>query len=130
MPRPVPRMTAAESTWAVFNSSYAVIRARPEWKEALISPKWDKRAIRRHASDGSGASLRIEQRNALVVRRLGQRLEVGVDVGEIRFREDRALVRRHRAAGVAHERRERLERHRVRRELRAGDAALPHEAVA
>src|SRR5262245_39777469 len=74
--------------------------------------------------------LLIEQRNALVVGRLGDRLQVGVDVGEVLVREDRLHVGRHGAIGGAHERRERLDRHGIGRELRPGDAALRLEAVA
>src|SRR5579864_7185252 len=74
--------------------------------------------------------LRVQQRNVLVVRRLGQRLQVGVDVGEIVVREDGLGVRRHGAVGMAHEHLHEIERLRVGRELGAGGAALPGEAVA
>src|SRR2546430_12529505 len=76
------------------------------------------------------ARLRVEQRNALVVRRLRLRLQISVDVGEVLVRQDRLLIRRHAAGAEAHEGRERLGRDRIGRELRSGYAALPREAVA
>jgi hypothetical protein len=75
-------------------------------------------------------SLLIQKRNALVVLRRWNRLEIGVDVGEVRVRQDRLLIRRHGAVAVANEDGERLERHRLRREGLAGGAALSHGAVA
>src|SRR6266850_1362435 len=42
-------------------------------------------------------ALLVEQRNTLVVPRLRNRLQIGVDVGEVCVREDRLLIRRHRA---------------------------------
>src|SRR5258708_39579990 len=79
----------------------------------------------------AGASrLRVEQRNALVVRRLRLRLQISVDVGEVIVGQDRLLIRRHSAGAETHECRERFGRDRIGRELRPGHAALPHEAVA
>ena len=84
----------------------------------------------RPSSMSSVVRLLIQQRDGLVVRRLRDRLQIGVDVGQILVREHRLAVGRHGAIGGAHEGRERLDRHRVGRELRAGDPALPHGAVA
>src|SRR5438128_12476234 len=78
----------------------------------------------------TAGALRVEQRDVLVVGRLRERLQVGVDVGEVLVRQDRLRVRRHCAFGVAHEDIERLVRHRARGELRAGHASLRREAVA
>src|ERR1700737_2441586 len=75
-------------------------------------------------------SLLIQQRNGLVVDRLWDRLQIGVDIREIVVRQDRLGVGRHGAIAAAQECRERLDRNRVRRELRAGDATLPLRAVA
>src|SRR5258708_9284747 len=78
----------------------------------------------------SASRLRVEQRNALVVRRLRLRLQISVDVGEILVRQDRLLIRRHAAGAEAHEGREGFGRYRIGPELRSGHRALPHEAVA
>src|SRR5260221_8583415 len=79
----------------------------------------------------AGASrLRVEQRNALVVRRLGYRLQISVDVGEVLVRQDRLLIRRHAPGAEAHKRRERPRRDRIGRELWSSHRALPHEALA
>src|SRR6267143_3341300 len=82
------------------------------------------------ARPAGAARLRVEQRNALVVRRLGYRLQISVDVGEVIVRQDRLLIRRHAAGAEAHEGRERFGRDRIGRELRSGHAALTHETVA
>src|SRR5258706_14326607 len=78
----------------------------------------------------TGLLLLIEQRNALVVLRRRNRLKIRVDVGEVGVREHRLLIRRHWAVAVANEDGEGLERHRLRREGLAGDAALSDGAVA
>src|SRR5258708_12565187 len=79
----------------------------------------------------AGASrLRVEQRNALVVRRLGYRLQISVDVGEVLVRQDRLLIRRHAAGAETHEGRERFGRDRMGRELRSRHRALPPQALA
>src|SRR5258708_34210148 len=74
--------------------------------------------------------LLVEQRNGLVVRGLWDRLQIGVDIREVVVRQDRLGVWRHGAIAAAQERRERLDRDRIGRELRPGDAALPLRAVA
>src|SRR5215472_1801299 len=76
----------------------------------------------------SASLLLVEQGNALVIRRLGDRLQIGVDIREIVVRQDRLRVGRHGAVGGAHESRERLNRNGIRRELGAG-AALGLHAV-
>src|SRR6516225_1636033 len=73
--------------------------------------------------------LLVEQGNALVIRRLRDRLQIGVDIREIVVRQDRLRVGRHGAVGRAHESRERLNRNGIRRELGAGDATLALYAV-
>src|SRR5215467_9854869 len=75
-------------------------------------------------------ALLVEQRDALRVRRLRDRLQIGVDVGEIVLRQDFLLVGRHRSVAAAYEGRERLERDRPGRQRLAGNAALPLRAVA
>src|SRR5262249_42958646 len=93
----------------------------------------------RRAMRGNGAEfcytdaillpLLVEQGNALVICRLGDRLQIGVDIREVVVRQDRLRVRRHGAVGGAHESGERLDRDGLRRELGTGDAALGLNAV-
>src|SRR5262245_13958291 len=94
IPKPVPKRIAAPRMWAVFQSSNAVIR------EAYPSNRTGARPVIPRTAQGV---LAAEQRDALVVLGLGQRLQPGVDIGEVGVGEDRALVGRHPAAGVAHE---------------------------
>src|SRR5262245_65290529 len=77
----------------------------------------------------SASLLLVELGNALVVRRLGDRLQIGVDIREVVVRQDRLRVGRHGAVSGAHESGERLDRDWIRRELGAGDAALGLNAV-
>src|SRR5207253_11084817 len=73
--------------------------------------------------------LLVEQGDALVIRRLRDRLQIGVDIRKIVVRQDRLRVGRHGAVGGAHKSRERLNRNGVRRELGAGEAALSLHAA-
>src|SRR5262249_35458472 len=77
----------------------------------------------------SASPLLVEQGNALVIRPLRDRLQIGVDIREIVVRQDRLRERRHGAVGAAYESRECLNRNGIRRELGAGDATLGLHAV-
>src|SRR6516165_4668843 len=73
--------------------------------------------------------LLVQERNALVVRGLRNRLQPGMDVGELLVRENALLVRRHGAVGGAHEGRERLDRKRIGCKFGTGDPTLALETV-
>src|SRR5262249_15480401 len=74
-------------------------------------------------------ALLVEQRDALGIRRLRDRLQIGVNILEIPGRQDRLRVRRHGAVGGADESREWVDRQGTRRGLGAGAPALSWHAV-
>src|SRR6476659_1268400 len=74
-------------------------------------------------------ALLVEQGNILVIRPLRDRLQVGVDIGEVVVGEDRLRVRWHGTIAGAHEGGECLDRQWIRRKPRAGLPALTLGAV-
>src|SRR6516162_5305220 len=93
----------------------------------MVRLKLFGRAPRMRADNGS--YLLVEQGNVLVIRRLGDRLQIGVDIREVVVGQDRLRIGRHGAIGGAHESGERLDRDGIWRELGPGDTALGLHAV-
>src|SRR5258705_1197356 len=78
----------------------------------------------------SASRLLGEQRDRLIVGRLRDRRQIGLDVRHGLVRQHSLPLRRHRAIAVADEGRHRFERQRIRRKLRAADGrTLPHGPV-
>ena len=71
-----------------------------------------------------------DERDVLRVRSLRDRLQIGVDVGEIAVGEDLLAIGGHRAIGHAHKARQCVERKRIGSEPWPGHGSLSHRAVA
>src|SRR5262249_30878252 len=71
----------------------------------------------------------VQQRDRLVVRRLRDGLQISVDIRKVLVRQHRFAIGRHLPIGGSHEIGQGLVGQRIRRELWAGIAALPHGAV-
>jgi hypothetical protein len=78
---------------------------------------------------GSSA-LRAQRRDVLRVGRLGYRLQVGIDIGQVVIRQNLGAVPRHLTGRGSHEVCERVERQGIGREFETGSPALPHVPVA